>query len=99
MIAKYFSLPVLAAIMALPLAAQQSGGTLTLRLLSFTPECEKDAVYLHDPSIPPPTPGGPPSTPGVKGQIKSYLNHEIVTVQARGQRLVITDSADPASAA
>jgi hypothetical protein len=97
MIARYFSLFVLTALLSLPLAAQQGGVTLTVRMLAFSPECEKSSVYLHDPTVPAQVPGGPPPPQGVKAEIKSYLNHETVTVIARAQRLVITDSPDPAS--
>ena len=72
--------------------------TITLRLLAFSSECEKDTVYLHDPAAQPTSPDAPPAPEGTKADVKPYLNHENVGVMARGNRIVMTDQAEGASA-
>jgi len=62
---------------------------LKIRGLSFLVDAPT-AIFAHDPSVTPPL-------PGVKFDIKNYLNHEYSTVPAKGDGIIFTKSADPAS--
>lgn len=72
---------------ATPAAEDQPG--LKIRGLSFLVD-DPTAIFAHDPAA---TKAGP----GVKFDIKSYLNHEYSTVPATGDTIVFTKSAEVAS--
>ncbi|MCU0796749.1 MAG: hypothetical protein MUF31_12540 [Akkermansiaceae bacterium] len=54
-----------------------------IRLLAFEPRLQKAEIYLHDPAA--------ENGSGVKGAIRTYLNHQSVMVPLVGNKLVITD--------
>ncbi len=68
-------------------AAEQG---LRVRGLAFQLAKAPGEIYAHDPSA-------PSGTPGVKLDLKGYLNHEFNLLPFRGKNLVCTASADPAS--
>jgi len=62
---------------------------LQVRGLSFQLDSPPPAVYVHDAA-------GGGKEPGVKLEVKSYLNHEFSGVPIKGDSLVFTTAADPA---
>ncbi len=65
--------------------AQSSGREVTLRLLAFDTMTVPTESFVFDPAAPEPA-------PGVKAQIKGYLNHEGVTLQISGNDLIFSKS-------
>jgi hypothetical protein len=94
------------AFLCLPVSAQQpptpapGGGTpaippaedagIKVRGLAFQLDNPPVDVFAHDPSL-----GG--QIPGVKLDVKSYLNHEFNLLPFKGEEVLFTKSADPAS--
>lgn len=79
----------------LPATAQQSPPAevetagLRIRGLAFQLDSPPADVFAHDAA-------GDGSVPGVKVDVKSYLNHEFSGVPIKGDSLVFTRTADPA---
>jgi hypothetical protein len=73
---------------ATPAAAVESAGLRT-RGLSFQLDSPPADVFVHDAA-------GDGSVPGVRLDVKSYLNHEFSGLPVKGDSLVFTKSADPA---
>ena len=71
-------------------AAPQDDPGLKIRSLSFQLDTPPTDVFAHDPAL-----GG--KIPGVKIDMKSYLNHEFNLQPSHPENLVFTKSADPAS--
>lgn len=63
---------------------------LKIRGLSFMVDNPPAEIFAHDAAATKPA-------PGVKFDLKTYLNHEFSTVPAQGNTIVFTKSADPAS--
>jgi len=61
-----------------------------VRLLAFTEELCKPEIYAHDPTA-------AADIPGIKAEIKSYLNHQGYTVATRSKKVVFTTKPDHAS--
>jgi hypothetical protein len=61
-----------------------------VRLLAFAPELSKPEVYAHDPSA-------AADIPGIKVEIKTYLNHQAFMVATRSKKVVFTTKSDHAS--
>lgn len=82
----------------LPVAAQApaTGGTapvivgLQVRGLAFQLDSPPENVYVHD--------GAGGKNPGVKLEVKSYLNHEYSGLPFTGDALVFTSAPEPAAA-
>lgn len=85
------SLLLLASALTATLGAQEKAATppLELRLLAFNSSHGITEAHAHDPA----KPGGP----SVPTPVKTYLNHEFVTVPATGRSLAFTTKPDPAS--
>lgn len=93
MIRRIFTLLLAGAACLVPatLSAQEkTAARVTLRLLAFSNDQKVEEAFIHDPAAPPDT------TPFTAG-IKSYLNHQSVTVTSFSQKLVITRDADRSS--
>lgn len=91
LVALAFCLPVTAQQTppAAPPAAPAETAGLRVRALSFQLDSPPADVYAHDAA-------GDGSVPGVKLDVKSYLNHEFSGLPIKGDSLVFTKSADPA---
>lgn len=63
---------------------------LHVRGLSFRLDSPPPEVFVHDAA-------GDGKTPGVRLEVKSYLNHEFSGLPVKGARLVFTTAEDPAS--
>lgn len=74
---------------AAPPAVPAETAGLRVRALSFQLDSPPADVYAHDAA-------GDGSVPGVKLDVKSYLNHEFSGLPIKGDSLVFTKSADPA---
>lgn len=74
---------------AAPPAAPAETAGLRVRALSFQLDSPPADVYAHDAA-------GDGSVPGVKLDVKSYLNHEFSGLPIKGDSLIFTKSADPA---
>jgi len=77
-----------------PLALAQdepSAAKFELRLLSFSPDQQKDEVFLHDPLA-------KPAEEVKSTAIKSYLNHQFVTVALKSRKLIVSSEKDPKKA-
>jgi len=70
--------------------AQSKVPQAKVRLLAFSPEQRKPEVYAHDPAA-------AADTPGVKVEIKNYLNHESYLVATGSKKVVFTTKPDHAS--
>jgi hypothetical protein len=73
---------------AAPAAEVETAG-LRVRGLSFQLDSPPADVFVHDAA-------GDGSVPGVKLDVKSYLNHEFSGLPIKGDSLVLTKTADPA---
>lgn len=73
---------------AAPAAREQPG--LKIRGLSFLADAPTTDVFAHDPAA-------KPGTPGVKFDIKNYLNHEFAMIPVGAENLIFTKSGDAAS--
>ncbi len=73
---------------ATPAAAVESAGLRT-RGLCFQLDSPPADVFVHDAA-------GDGSVPGVRLDVKSYLNHEYSGLPIKGDNLVFTKTADPA---
>ncbi len=73
-----------------PAPAPQDAPGLKIRALSFQLDTPPAEVFAHDPAL-----GG--KIPGVKIDMKSYLNHEFNLQPSQPESLVFTKSADVAS--
>jgi hypothetical protein len=73
-----------------PAPAPQDAPGLKIRALSFQLDTPPAEVFAHDPAL-----GG--KIPGVKIDMKSYLNHEFNLQPSQPEGLVFTKSADVAS--
>jgi hypothetical protein len=73
---------------AAPAAEVESAG-LRVRGLSFQLDSPPADVFVHDAA-------GDGSVPGVKLDVKNYLNHEFSGLPIKGDSLVLTRTADPA---
>ena len=84
--------PVLAQAPAAPVAPAAPAAVpgLQVRGLSFQLDSPPPEVYVHDPAA-----GG--KVPGIKLEVKSYLNHEFSGLPLKGDSLVFTNSAEPAA--
>jgi hypothetical protein len=91
LVALAFCLPVTAQQTppAAPPAAPAETAGLRVRALSFQLDSPPADVYAHDAA-------GDGSVPGVKLEVKSYLNHEFSGLPIKGDSLVFTKTADPA---
>lgn len=91
LVALAFCLPVTAqqTTPAAPPAAPAETAGLRVRALSFQLDSPPADVYAHDAA-------GDGSVPGVKLDVKSYLNHEFSGLPIKGDSLVFTKTADPA---
>ena len=91
LVALAFCLPVTAQQTppAAPPAAPAETAGLRVRALSFQLDSPPADVYAHDAA-------GDGSVPGVKLDVKSYLNHEFSGLPIKGDSLVFTKTADPA---
>lgn len=72
-----------------PAPPQEEG--LKIRAISFMVDRPVTGLFAHDP-------GAVAPLPGAAFQVKTYLNHEFTMVPARGDSIVFTDDAAPASA-
>jgi hypothetical protein len=83
---------VLAAASVATAAAQAPAPVIQarVRLLAFTPELKTPEAYAHDPTA-------AADIPGVKIEIKSYLNDESYLVPTRSKKVVFTSKPDHAS--
>ncbi len=72
-----------------PPAGPPSEAGLKIRGLTFQLENPPTDVFAHDAA-------GNGKVPGVKLDVKSYLNHEFSAVPISGENLILTKSADPA---
>ena len=94
LVALAFCLPVTAqqtppaAPPAAPAAPAETAG-LRVRGLSFQLDSPPADVFAHDAA-------GDGTVPGVKLEVKSYLNHEFSGLPIKGDSLVFTKTADPA---
>lgn len=91
LVALAFCLPVTAQQTppAAPPSAPAETAGLRVRALSFQLDSPPADVYAHDAA-------GDGSVPGVKLDVKSYLNHEFSGLPIKGDSLVFTKTADPA---
>jgi len=72
----------------LPLAAQEKpGNPVELRLLAFQPDLATADAFIQDPAA-------TAKTAPVKAPVKSYLNHEFVTVILTTKQLAVTAKGD-----
>ena len=71
---------------------EAAGVTIRLRLLAFGSEQQLEKVFIHDPS-------GPLDAPALSSEIKSYLNHESITINCKGAKLAVTLQAERKSIA
>src|SRR5690606_10539659 len=71
-------------------AQERAASRVTLRLLSFGNDQKVKEAFIHDPAA-------PPDTAPFKAEIKSFLNHQAITVTSFSQKLVITRDADRGS--
>jgi len=72
----------------LPLAAQEKPGIpVELRLLAFQPDLATDDAFIQDPAA-------TAKTAPLKAPVKSYLNHEFVSVHLTGKQLAVTAKGD-----
>ena len=81
------------ALVLLPQAAQAQQpktSPVDLRLLSFNPGGGRQEVFLHDPAA-------QEAGDGVRGEVKSYLNHEALALNLVGRTAVLTTKAARAS--
>lgn len=74
---------------AAPAGAAEEKAGLRIRGLAFQLDSPPADVFAHDAA-------GDGSVPGVKIDVKSYLNHEFSGVPVKGDSLVFTRTADPA---
>lgn len=74
---------------AAPPAAPAETAGLRVRGLSFQLDSPPADVFAHDAA-------GDGTVPGVKLEVKSYLNHEFSGLPIKGDSLVFTKTADPA---
>ena len=84
-------LPVVLASLCLPLAAfgqaaKAKTSPVELRLLSFNPGGGQQEVFVHDPAA-------QDAAEGKQCMVKSYLNHEFVSIGLTGRTLVLTTKA------
>jgi len=91
LVALAFCLPVTAQQTppAAPPAAPAETAGLRVRGLSFQLDSPPTDVFAHDAA-------GDGKVPGVKLDVKSYLNHEFSGLPIKGDSLVFTKTADPA---
>jgi hypothetical protein len=91
LVALAFCLPVTAQQTppAAPPAAPAETAGLRVRGLSFQLDSPPADVFAHDAA-------GDGTVPGVKLDVKSYLNHEFSGLPIKGDSLVFTKTADPA---
>ena len=83
--------PAFVLALLLPLAAQEKpGNPVELRLLAFQPDLATDDAFIQDPAA-------TAKTAAVKAPVKSYLNHEFVTVLLTGKQLAVTAKDDRGS--
>ncbi len=73
-----------------PAAPPEEAAGIKARGLSFQLDAPPTDVFAHDPSL-----AG--KIPGVRMDVKSYLNHEFNLLPFKGQDLVFTKSSDPAT--
>lgn len=90
LLALAFCLPVAAqqAPPAAPPAGEVETAGLRVRGLSFQLDSPPADVFVHDAA-------GDGTVPGVKLDVKSYLNHEFSGLPIKGDSLVFTKSSDP----
>jgi len=83
---------VLAAASVSVVAAQTPAPVIQakVRLLAFTDELSNPEVYAHDPTA-------AADIPGIKTEIKNYLNHQAYMVATRSKKVVFTTKPDHAS--
>ena len=74
---------------AAPPEAPAATAGLRVRALSFQLDSPPADVFAHDAA-------GDGTVPGVKLDVKSYLNHEFSGLPIKGDSLIFTKSADPA---
>ena len=72
--------------------AQEAGGSVRVRLLSFSAAFSVPEAYIFDPA-------GKPDAVPTKAMIKEYLNHESQTVTLAGRKIAVSSSKDRASLA
>lgn len=82
---------LLAALLTVPLGAQEKPAAppLELRLLAFNSSLGIAEAHAHDPAK--------PGSASVPTPVKTYLNHEFVTVPASGRSLAFTAKPDAGS--
>lgn len=74
---------------ATAILAQAQGPGVELRLLAFDPSL-RQKVYAHDPLA-------PDAAASVPGDVKSYLNHQFMTVPLKSRKVVFTTKPDRGS--
>jgi len=74
---------------AVPAVPEADSG-LKIRGLTFLIDTPITEIYAHDPSAPIPV-------PGIKFNVKTYLNHELSLLPVKGDTVIFTKTPDPAS--
>jgi hypothetical protein len=84
--------PLRLAALLIALAVPAFAQGIRLRLLAFDPALSVKNAFIHDPAAP-----AEDSPAPVETNIKEYLNHQAVLVPLKGNKLVVTTSADRSS--
>lgn len=90
---RHFALAVVSVAASVATVAGQAPAPVIqakVRLLAFNEELCKPEIYAHDPMA-------AADIPGIKAEIKSYLNHQAYTVATRSKKVVFTTKPDHAS--